>query len=120
MHEASAFLRQRAGFHHVYPFKHAMTEFFARRIIGESEFMDYLAANRNIYMEKITRQLWNLLDSHDTARFLTEARGETVRLKLAMAFQFTYVGVPYIYYGDEVGIDGGHDPYTAWFGMKYH
>lgn len=113
MHEASAFLKgSELDSIMNYPFKHAMTEFFARRIIGESEFMDYLAANRNIYMEKITRQLWNLLDSHDTARFLTEARGETVRLKLAMAFQFTYVGVPYIYYGDEVGIDGGHDPYS--------
>lgn len=31
-------------------------------------------------------------------------------MKLAIVFQFCFEGVPYIYYGDEVGITGGNDP----------
>ena len=33
-------------------------------------------------------------------------------MKLAVAFQFTYLGVPYIYYGDEIGMNGGDDPFN--------
>lgn len=112
MHESSAFLKgNELDSIMNYPFKNAMTEYFAKRIMNKTEFMDTLAYNRNLYTDTINRQLWNLLDSHDTSRFLTESRGETDRLKLAIAFQFTYIGTPYIYYGDEIGLDGGHDPY---------
>lgn len=31
-------------------------------------------------------------------------------MKLAALFQFTYIGTPCIYYGDEIGMDGEHDP----------
>ncbi len=34
------------------------------------------------------------------------------RLRLAMLFQMTYPGAPAIYYGDEVGVGGGEDPYN--------
>jgi hypothetical protein len=34
------------------------------------------------------------------------------RLRLAALLQYTYVGVPMVYYGDEVGIDApGPDPF---------
>ena len=46
----------------------------------------------------------NLLGSHDMARFLTLARGDTTALRLATLFQMTYPGAPSIYYGDEVGL----------------
>ena len=52
----------------------------------------------------------NLLGSHDMARFLTLARGDLSALRLATAFQMTYPGAPSIYYGDEIGMAGGHDP----------
>lgn len=111
MHESGAFLKgNELDSIMNYPFKNAMVEFFAKRMIDEDEFLDILAINRNIYMDKITRQLWNLLGSHDTARFLTECNNIKERLMLAINFQFTYIGVPYIYYGDEVGMVGGHDP----------
>lgn len=112
MHESSAFLKgNELDSIMNYPFKYAMTDYFARRTTSLDEFMDFLAANRVLYMDQITRQMWNLLDSHDTARFITDARGQRDRLALAQAFQFLYIGIPYIYYGDEVGLDGGHDPY---------
>jgi cyclomaltodextrinase len=32
------------------------------------------------------------------------------RMKLAVCFQFTYIGMPMIYYGDEIGMTGETDP----------
>ncbi len=52
----------------------------------------------------------HLLDSHDTPRFVTMAGGDRDALRLAVLFQMTLPGAPCIYYGDEVGLEGGHDP----------
>jgi glycosidase len=46
------------------------------------------------------------LDSHDVSRFLSVCGGDTRRLKLAVIFQMCFVGVPNIFYGDELGFDG--------------
>lgn len=93
-----------------YPFEGAVIDFFAKKTIDAVEFNDILTQNITIYMDSIVRQMWNLVGSHDTKRFLTECDGDIKRMKLAVAFQFTYIGVPYIYYGDEVGMTGGNDP----------
>ena len=52
----------------------------------------------------------SLLDSHDTSRFLTAAGGDLAAMKLAVTLLFTYAGVPSVYYGDEIGLEGGGDP----------
>ncbi len=51
-----------------------------------------------------------LLGSHDTPRFLTAVGGDHWRLELATALSLLLPGAPGIYYGDEVYLDGGHDP----------
>ena len=53
----------------------------------------------------------NLLDSHDTPRFISSVSGDQSALRLAYLFLFTYPGAPCIYYGDEIGLQGGHDPH---------
>lgn len=53
---------------------------------------------------------FNLLGSHDTPRFMTRLAGNRARAKLAMTLLFAYPGVPCIYYGDELGMEGGADP----------
>lgn len=93
-----------------YPFRGALVDFFAKRSINEKEFDNIVSMNRAIYMSGVTRQLWNLFGSHDTPRFLYECNENVDRMKLAIVFQFCFEGVPYIYYGDEVGITGGNDP----------
>lgn len=93
-----------------YPFQGAMVEFFGTREIDAAKFDNVLGRSRAMYMDSIARQMWNLLGSHDTRRFLTECSEDIRRMKLAAAFQFTYIGVPYIYYGDEVGMAGDNDP----------
>lgn len=49
------------------------------------------------------------LGSHDTERIRT-ALGDLPRVKLAFLFQFAFPGCPAIYYGDEIGLEGGKDP----------
>ncbi len=49
----------------------------------------------------------NLLDSHDTARFLTIAGSDEGSLRLATLLMLTFPGAPCIYYGDEIGMTGG-------------
>lgn len=53
---------------------------------------------------------FNLLGSHDVPRIRTRLGGETSLVVAAMHLLFTYLGVPCIYYGDEVGLEGGPDP----------
>ncbi|ODN30452.1 cyclomaltodextrinase [Fervidobacterium thailandense] len=52
---------------------------------------------------------WNMLDSHDTERLATTLPDKDLR-KLAIVLQFTYPGVPVIFYGTEIGLEGGPDP----------
>lgn len=51
--------------------------------------------------------------NHDVPRFASEAGGGSrglVRAALAHAAVFTLPGMPIVYYGDEVGLEGGGDP----------
>ena len=81
--------------------------------VGPSDvetFAANLTALLALYPVSVTQVMLNLLDSHDMARFLTLARGDVSALRLATLFQMTFPGAPSIYYGDEIGLGGGHDP----------
>ncbi|HZQ10125.1 MAG TPA: glycoside hydrolase family 13 protein [Anaerolineae bacterium] len=75
-----------------------------------SMFAEMLEQIQSWYPSEITYAQMNLLDSHDTARFLSIAKGGTRALKLAWLAMMTYPGAPTIYYGDEIGMEGGKDP----------
>ncbi|HEY5488679.1 MAG TPA: glycoside hydrolase family 13 protein [Candidatus Limnocylindrales bacterium] len=64
----------------------------------------------SMYPAQNVSALLNLLGSHDTARYLTVAGGDVASLKLAMLALMTLPGAPCIYYGDEIGMEGRHDP----------
>lgn len=93
-----------------YPFRDAVVFFFATRQIDAAAFDAQLADWRMRYPEPALLASWNLLGSHDTERFLTLCGGRVERMRLAVLFQLTYLGAPMIYYGDEVGMEGGPDP----------
>lgn len=59
--------------------------------------------------EAVTAQM-NLLTSHDTPRLLTLLRGDVARARLALALLFLLPGNPTVYYGEEIGMEGGPDP----------
>lgn len=52
---------------------------------------------------------WIYLDNHDTPRLATTIPDER-RRRLAQVLQFTLPGSPNLYYGSEVGMEGGDDP----------
>ena len=53
--------------------------------------------------------MWNLIDSHDTARFLHLCDNNKKKQHLAAAFQLLLPGMPMIYYGDEFAMPGAND-----------
>lgn len=81
-----------------------------RHAIDAHEFADRIDHNLGLYKRDITYSQLNLLDSHDTPRFLSCVSGNKESLKLAWLFMFTFPGAPCVYYGDEIGMDGQHDP----------
>lgn len=93
-----------------YSWRDLIVKFIATREIGVDAFAAGMQALRERHAEHVTRGLFNLIGSHDTARFLTLAGGDKRRLKLAAILQYTYPGVPVVYYGDEVGLTGDSDP----------
>lgn len=93
-----------------YLFRDAMTGFFAKDAIGARALADRLGHMLMKYPDEVNLRMYNCLSSHDTARFLTVAGGETWRLKLAIAFQMLFPGSPAVYYGDELGMAGENDP----------
>lgn len=93
-----------------YPFREACLGFFARRSTTSQQFLQRLMAIHQSYAPQVSRNLMNLLSSHDTARFLTLCDGDEERARLAALVQFTWVGAPSIYYGEELGMRGGADP----------
>ncbi len=62
------------------------------------------------YDAEVTRAQLNLLSSHDEPRFVNVVSGDAAAFRLATAFQMTLPGAPCIYYGDELGMEGGYDP----------
>lgn len=80
------------------------------RYMDGAGFANEVERVMNLYKPEITRAQLNLLDSHDMPRFLSCANGDKNSLKLAWLFIMTVDGAPCIYYGDEIGVDGGHDP----------
>jgi glycosidase len=93
-----------------YQFRDACVHFFAEGSTRPSEFMGRLQAIYDSYVPQVSRNLMNLIDSHDTPRFLTVCKGNRDLLLLAATVEFTWPGAPTIYYGDELGMTGDRDP----------
>jgi cyclomaltodextrinase len=74
------------------------------------EFAAEIRRVASIYPTQITAVQLNLLDSHDMPRFLTCCGGDRAALKMAWLFLCLIPGAPCIYYGDEIGLEGRHDP----------
>jgi cyclomaltodextrinase len=78
--------------------------------LSAEKFAEAIDQLLGLYPTAVTQVQFNVLDTHDTARFLTIARGDESALRLATLFQMTYPGAPCIYYGDEIGLPGTRDP----------
>ncbi len=116
-----------------YPFRNAIIDYISNDD-AENFFEQILTITEN-YPREIVNSLMNPLGTHDTVRILTRLAGYTcenmdrdaqsvLRLseedrkraialqKIAVAMQFTLPGFPSIYYGEEIGMEGGKDPFN--------
>lgn len=116
-----------------YPFRNAVLDLLLRR--DAAAFVHTLTEIYASYPREVSDGLMNLLGTHDTARILTvlgdptegedksnaalsvarlspDAKRQAIRLlKIASTLQFTAYGIPSVYYGDEAGLEGYHDPF---------
>ncbi len=55
---------------------------------------------------------WNglFIDNHDNARLLSVGSEGEAHVKQSLAFLYTYPTIPILYYGTELGLEGGNDP----------
>ncbi len=133
-----------------YRFGDAMIKGFInkKQQIKPSELDHLLGEMRNRYPLPAQYQLQNIMGSHDNERFASmlinpdrwidhggnlvynkdfkvnrPSESDRQIQKAILVFQFTYVGAPYIYYGDEVGMWGADDPDNrkpmVWADMEY-
>ncbi len=140
------------AFHSVmnYRFGDAIYKFFLfeKKQISATEFSALLDGIISDYGYTNMLQIQNLIGSHDDERFASACVNpdrwidhanniqyekdylvrkpnaqERQKQKLGLAFQFTFPGTPYIYYGDEVGMWGADDPDErkpmVWDDLKY-
>jgi cyclomaltodextrinase / maltogenic alpha-amylase / neopullulanase len=92
-----------------YPLRDAILDYCVRDSMDAEDF-DYVTGRLAEAYGPSARHQLNLVGSHDTARLLTLCGGDIQRAILAIVAQFTAVGVPMIYYGDEIGLPGDNDP----------
>ena len=60
--------------------------------------------------DTVNDMMLNLLDSHDTDRFLNEVKGDIKKLYSALCLLYLFPGAPSIFYGTECYTLGGYDP----------
>lgn len=93
-----------------YAFTKACLDFYA---FGELTADGFARKLNEILMrntDAVNEMMLNLLDSHDTHRFLTRVQGNRDKLMSALAVTFFFTGTPCIYYGTENAMEGGYDP----------
>jgi glycosidase len=96
-----------------YPLGFAVSDFFLKKAAGGKAgalaFTGRLTAALSRYSDLHTRAAFNLLDSHDTPRALTAAKGDKLALRNAFIMLFLLPGSPCIFYGTEIGMEGEND-----------
>lgn len=117
-----------------YPFADAVLNFV--KFANADAFIDSVMSIIEKYPPQVTNVLMNLIGTHDTERAITRLAGENCEgygrhwqhehnklsdydyyrgvsmMKIASLIQYTLPGVPSLYYGDEIGMQGMKDPFN--------
>lgn len=92
-----------------YPVRDAVLAFLQEQEDAR-RFGERLQALFRAYHRENLYAMYVPLGSHDTERLKTALGGQVEKVKLAFLFQMAFPGAPAIYYGDEIGLEGGKDP----------
>ena len=93
-----------------YAFTKACLDFFATGRLdaqGMAEQLNHILMRNT---SQVNQMNLNLLDSHDTHRFFSQIGQSKDKLLAATALLMTFVGIPCLYYGTELAMEGGYDP----------
>lgn len=93
-----------------YPIMDALSGYLGTQSLDATQFGEKVGGMLTLYPHENAFAMYTPLDSHDTARILTQMGNNMDKTRLAYMFQFAYPGAPAIYYGDEIGLVGGKDP----------
>ncbi|HRF59615.1 MAG TPA: alpha-amylase family glycosyl hydrolase [Fimbriimonadaceae bacterium] len=93
-----------------YPFRDAVLRFVAEGKTTSTQFLNQLMTVYSWTVPQVSRNQLNLISSHDTPRFITLAGNNRKLAAMGAVVQFTWVGAPSVYYGEEIGMEGGADP----------
>lgn len=117
-----------------YPFADAVLNFV--KFANADAFIDSVMSIIEKYPPQVTNVLMNHIGTHDTERAITRLAGENCEgygrhwqhehnklsdydyyrgvsmMKIASLIQYTLPGVPSLYYGDEIGMQGMKDPFN--------
>lgn len=93
-----------------YMFRDAVWDYFGKEVIDAKEFKNRINHMIALHKTETNKVMFNLIDSHDTERFLFVAGSDEKKQNLAAVFQMMFIGSPSIYYGDEIGMNGDNDP----------
>ncbi len=89
-----------------FPLQEAVSRAFTEDFgwgMGANRLYD-VVSNDHLFPKSVNLMVFG--DNHDTGRLLTRLGGDVAALKMAMAFLLTTRGVPQIYYGTEILLDG--------------
>ena len=93
-----------------YHFRDAILGFIADGTLSATEFAGKMGYMKGTIHSETYDVLWNLIDCHDTPRFMHLVKKNKKKQLLAAGIQMLSHGCPMLYYGDEVGMTGGNDP----------
>ena len=93
-----------------YPFFRSVLKLVTGRGSKVSTFVGELDFAKGQLHPRVIPLLWNLIDSHDTARVLNMCGKNKDKMRLIVALQLLSPGMPMIYYGDEYAMEGDNDP----------
>lgn len=92
-----------------YPFRDIIIGLLDNQLATQEAVLMCMNLKENYPPETLKNNL-NNIGSHDTTRIFTALQSNSEKVKQALLLLFVLPGVPCIYYGDEVGVEGGMDP----------
>lgn len=93
-----------------YAYTETIENFFVAQEISATSMVSGLNEQLMLYRQQTNEVMFNMLDSHDTARLLTIAGEDKAVAQMTLAFTFLQHGSPCLYYGTEIGMTGENDP----------
>ena len=87
-----------------------MIDFLVDESIDEKQLAEQLNSLYMRYSDVTNNMMFNLLDSHDTARFYTQIKKDSNRLLCAIATLIFLPGSFNLYYGTDILLEGEYDP----------